>query len=74
MAKKPWIHFAGTLYNVISRGNRRQVIFRDEGGYERYRKFLMERGAGFQRERSLSIRYMEMNVLFLGKVRKCIKT
>ncbi len=40
MARKPRIHFAGALYHVISRGNRRQVIFRDEGDYERYRRFL----------------------------------
>jgi len=42
MARKPRIHFAGALYHVISRGNRRQVIFRDEGDYERYRRFLRE--------------------------------
>jgi hypothetical protein len=43
MARKPRIHFAGALYHVISRGNRRQVIFRDEGDYERYRRFLGSR-------------------------------
>jgi hypothetical protein len=40
MARKPRIHFAGALYHVISRGNRREVIFRDEGDYERYRRIL----------------------------------
>ncbi len=30
MARRPRIHFAGALYHVISRGNRRQGIFRDE--------------------------------------------
>jgi len=38
MARKPRIHFVGALYHVISRGNRGQVIFRDEGDYERYGK------------------------------------
>ena len=38
MARKPRIHFPGALYHVISRGNRRQVIFRDEGDYERYER------------------------------------
>jgi len=42
MARKPRIHFAGALYHVISRGNRGEVIFRDEGDYERYRRFLRE--------------------------------
>ena len=42
MARKPRVHFAGALYHVISRGNRRQLIFRDERDYERYRKFLAE--------------------------------
>ena len=40
MARKPWIHFAGALYHVISRGNRGQVVFRDEGDYKRYRSFF----------------------------------
>ncbi len=30
MARRPRIHFAGAFYHVISRGNRRQGIFRDE--------------------------------------------
>ena len=42
MARKPRIHFAGALYHVISRGNRGQVIFPDEGDYELYRRFLRE--------------------------------
>ena len=42
MARKPRIHFVGALYHVISRGNRGQVIFRDEGDYERYWRFLGE--------------------------------
>jgi putative transposase len=42
MARKPRIHFTGALYHVISRGNRGQVIFPDEGDYELYRRFLRE--------------------------------
>jgi hypothetical protein len=50
MARKPRIHFAGALYHVISRNNRRQVIFRDEGDYERYRRFLREYKKRYHRD------------------------
>ena len=35
MARKPRIHFSGALYHVITRGNRREAIFRDEEDLER---------------------------------------
>ncbi len=42
MARKPRIHFPGTLYHVIARGNRRQRIFREDSDYELYLQFLEE--------------------------------
>ncbi len=36
MARRPRVHFAGALYHVISRGNRRQGIFRDEKDLKRF--------------------------------------
>ena len=42
MARKPRIHFPGAFYHVISRGNRRQNIFREYSDYERYLQFLAE--------------------------------
>ena len=40
MARRPRIHFAGALYHVISRGNRRQGIFRDEKDLKRLLTYL----------------------------------
>jgi len=40
MARRPRIHFAGALYHVISRGNRRQGIFRDEKDLKRFLTYL----------------------------------
>jgi putative transposase len=42
MARKPRIHFPGALYHIISRGNRRQNIFREHRDYQRYLEFLKE--------------------------------
>ncbi len=36
MARRPQLHFSGALYHVISRGNRRQGIFRDERDLKRF--------------------------------------
>ena len=40
MDRRPRIHFAGALYHVISRGNRRQGIFRDEKDLKRFLTYL----------------------------------
>ena len=40
MARRPRIHFTGALYHVISRGNRRQGIFRDEKDLKRFLAYL----------------------------------
>jgi len=40
MARRPRIHFAGALYHVISRGNRRQGIFRDEKDLRSFLAYL----------------------------------
>jgi len=40
MARRPRIHFTGALYHVISRGNRRQGIFRDEKDSKRFLVYL----------------------------------
>jgi len=42
MARRPRIHFAGALYHVIARGNRRQGIFLDERDLERFLTYLSE--------------------------------
>lgn len=42
MARRPRIHFPGALYHVISRGNRRQGIFRDEKDFQRFLGQLSE--------------------------------
>lgn len=36
MARRPRIHFTGALYHVISRGNRRQGIFRDDKDLKKF--------------------------------------
>jgi putative transposase len=41
MARKPRIHFPGTLYHVITRGNRKQGIFLDEEDLQRFLTYLL---------------------------------
>ena len=31
VARKPWVHFGGALYHVMSRGNHDQSILKDDG-------------------------------------------
>ncbi|PIU64015.1 MAG: hypothetical protein COS84_08920 [Armatimonadetes bacterium CG07_land_8_20_14_0_80_40_9] len=40
MARKPRIEYKGALYHIISRGNNRQEIFKEEADYERYEELL----------------------------------
>ncbi len=40
MARKPRIQFDGAFYHVITRGNQRQKIFRDEKDYRQYLEIL----------------------------------
>ncbi len=40
MARKPRIEFEGAFYHVITRGNQRQKIFRDEEDYGKYLELL----------------------------------
>jgi putative transposase len=40
MARKPRIEFEGAFYHVISRGNQRQKIFRDDDDYRHYLDIL----------------------------------
>jgi len=42
MARRPRIHFTGALYHVISRGNRRQGVFRDEKDLKRFLDYLSQ--------------------------------
>lgn len=42
MARRPRIHFPGALYHVISRGNQRQVIFKDQDDFRQFQIFLGE--------------------------------
>ena len=40
MARPPRLHFSGALYHVISRGNRKQVLFQDASDYRKYQERL----------------------------------
>ena len=40
MARKPRIEFGGAFYHVITRGNQKQKIFKDEADYEKYIEIL----------------------------------
>ncbi len=40
MARKPRIEFEGAFYHVITRGNQRQKIFKDERDYKKYLEIL----------------------------------
>ena len=40
MARKPRIEFEGALFHVITRGNQRQKIFRDDKDYRKYLEIL----------------------------------
>ena len=42
MARKPRIEFEGGFYHVITRGNQKQKIFRDEQDFLKYLKFLSD--------------------------------
>ncbi len=42
MARKPRMQFAGALYHVTTRGNRREVIVKDEQDYGMLQKMLIE--------------------------------
>ena len=42
MARKPRIEFEGAFYHVITHGNQRQKIFRDEKDYSKYLEILSE--------------------------------
>jgi REP element-mobilizing transposase RayT len=42
MARRPRIDFASALHHVIARGNRGQIVFRDEKDYSSYLRFLRE--------------------------------
>ena len=42
MGRKPRVHYAGALYHVISRGNRRERIFRSQSDFERFQSLLRE--------------------------------
>ena len=42
MARRPRVHFPGGLYHVISRGNQRQSIYKDDQDYRRFQTLLGE--------------------------------
>ena len=47
MARKPRVHFAGTLYHVIAGENQRQDIFLDKADFQTYLSYLSEYKAKF---------------------------
>ncbi|OGQ81773.1 MAG: hypothetical protein A3F90_13540 [Deltaproteobacteria bacterium RIFCSPLOWO2_12_FULL_60_19] len=40
MARRPRIHFPGALFHVITRGNQRQVIFKEPEDFRHFQEFL----------------------------------
>ena len=42
MARRPRVHFPGALFHVISRGNQRQSIYKDEEDCRRFHTLLGE--------------------------------
>ena len=42
MARKPRVHFAGALYQVMSRGNQGQLIFKDDRDRQQYLDIFKE--------------------------------
>jgi len=42
MARQPRIHFPGALFHVISRGNQRQKIYKDDADHRRFQTLLSE--------------------------------
>ncbi len=42
MGRRPRVHFPGALYHVISRGNQRQRVFRDDQDHRRFETLLSE--------------------------------
>jgi len=44
IARRPRVHFPGALYHVISRGNQRQKVYKDEHDYRRFQTTLVEVG------------------------------
>jgi putative transposase len=42
MARRPRVYFPGALYHVISRGNQKQTIFRDERDFRTFLSYLSE--------------------------------
>jgi len=42
MARKPRIEFEVAFYHVITRGNQRQKIFKDDKDYKKYLEILFE--------------------------------
>jgi len=48
MARKPRIEFEGAFYHVITRGNHRQKIFKEEDDFTRYLEIIPEVQSGEQ--------------------------
>jgi len=69
VARRPRIHFTGALYHVISRGNRRQGIFRDEKDFKRFLVYLSHCKVRF-RFRLYAYALMENHVHLLLEVQK----
>lgn len=42
MARKTRVEFAGAVYHVLDRGDRRELIFKDEGDRRRFLETLAE--------------------------------
>jgi len=40
MARRPRVHFPGALFHVISRGNQRQRIYKDDEDHRRFETLL----------------------------------
>lgn len=46
MARKARVEFAGAIYHLLDRGDRREAVFKDDVGRRRFLETLGGKGAG----------------------------
>lgn len=77
MARKPRIDAVGALYHVISRGNNRQVLFRNDGDRDRYLAILAQAQRRFAlRIYAYTLMPNHVHILLeltAGKLAKCMQ-
>jgi putative transposase len=74
MARRPRVHFPGALDHVISRGNQRQKVYRDERDYRRFKTLLGEMGKRHGLSTlSLAVKRLEEKIQKDSKLRRRLK-